>query len=313
MRDAFVAELTRLARRDPRLTLVVGDLGYGVIDDFANEMPEQFVNAGVAEQNMIGIAAGLAASGRRVFVYSIANFATLRCLEQIRNDLCYHQQDVSIVSVGAGVAYGTHGYTHHAVEDISALRSLPGLRILSPADPTEAAAAAAYCSMSRGPNYVRLGKNGEVRLHTADATLDLSQPLPLRQGSDVNILATGSIVEACLTAAELLSQSHDIECSVYSCPLVRPLDPTWLQDLDDRVPLVTVEEHFREGGFGSLVLEMSNDLRTGHAITRAGLNSSNFSLLGSQGYLRSQSNLDIDGIAKAVLSASAGVGRGINL
>lgn len=285
--------------------LVVGDLGYGVVDEFATVMPEQFVNAGVAEQNMIGIAAGLAACGRRVFVYSIANFATLRCLEQIRNDLCYHKLDVTIVSVGAGVAYGTHGYTHHAVEDVAALRSLPGLRILSPADPLEASAAADFCATSRGPNYVRLGKNGEPRLHTDDSPLELVTPLLLRRGSDVNILATGSIAGTCLTAADYLSKTAGIECSVYSCPLIRPFNADWLITLEHQTPLITVEEHSREGGFGSLVLEISTDNHTGHAITRAALDSNNISLLGSQGYLRSRSQLDAEGIATTVLNALA--------
>jgi transketolase len=309
VRDAFVTRLTELAMRDPRLVLVVGDLGYGVVDDFARLMPDQFVNAGVAEQSMMGIAAGLAATGRRVFVYSIANFPTLRCLEQIRNDLCYHQRNVTIVSVGAGVAYGTHGYTHHAVEDIAALRTLPGLRIISPADPVEARAAAELATLEPGPTYVRLGKNGERDLHPSGANVDLRSPILLRSGNDAHLLATGSITGNCLAAAELLATREGLQCAVHSCPMIRPFDLEWLDHLDPTVPLVTVEEHSREGGFGSLVLEVVNDRQRRIHLVRAGLDGVKFSRLGSQTFLRSLSGLDPEGIAHLVLcSVEAGVG-----
>lgn len=303
MRDAFVRRITELAQEDPRIMLVVGDLGYGVVDDFARLIPEQFLNAGVAEQSMIGVAAGLASQGRRVFVYSIANFPTLRCLEQIRNDICYHQRDVTVVSVGAGVAYGTHGYTHHAVEDIAALRALPGLRIISPADPAEAIAAADYTSASAGAHYVRLGKNGERVLHADASSLDIREPVLLRAGADASIVATGSIVENCLVAAEMLAAQHGLQCAVSSCPVVRPLSLEWLVSLDPSVPLITVEEHSREGGFGSIFLEFVNDHRLGLQITRAGLSNMNVSRLGSQAYLRSISGLDPDGLIQTVLNA----------
>lgn len=303
MRDAFVRRLTDLAREDPRIALVVGDLGYGVVDDFARLMPEQFVNAGVAEQSMIGIAAGLAARGRRVFVYSIANFPTLRCLEQIRNDICYHQRDVTVVSVGAGVAYGSHGYTHHAVEDLAVLRALPGLGIISPADPGEARAAADYAAVASGPLYVRLGKNGERSLHPDGAAIHLKAPLRLRLGADAILIATGAIAENCLTAADLLSARHGLQCAVFSCPVVRPLSIPWLTGLDPSTPVITVEEHWREGGFGSLVLETANDHHLGLRIIRAGLDSAHASRLGSQAHLRTLSHLDPEGLARTVLGA----------
>jgi transketolase len=303
MRDAFVRRLTDLALEDPRITLVVGDLGYGVVDDFAQQMPEQFVNAGVAEQAMIGIAAGLASRGRRVFVYSIANFPTLRCLEQIRNDICYHKRDVTVVSIGAGVAYGTHGYTHHAVEDLAALRALPGLTIISPADPAEARAAAEYSARVPGPHYVRLGKNGERALHSKVDGLDLTVPLQLRAGADVTLIATGAIAENCLRAADLLFAKHGIQSAVFSCPVVKPLNLEWLAGLDPSTPLITVEEHIREGGFGSLVLECANDHHPGLCVTRAGLNAAHSSRLGSQDHLRSISHLDPEGLVQTVLRA----------
>ena len=164
MRTAFIEELTAQARLNPAIFLVVGDLGYSVIEPFAAEFPDRFLNAGVAEQNMAGLAAGLASEGFHVFTYSIANFPTLRCLEQIRNDICYHNLPVTSVAVGAGLAYGNLGYSHHAVQDIAIFRTLPNLRLLSPADPGEARGAVQWLSANPCPSYLRLGKAGEKHL-----------------------------------------------------------------------------------------------------------------------------------------------------
>ncbi|MGH9680291.1 MAG: transketolase, partial [Candidatus Acidiferrales bacterium] len=141
MRSAFFRALTALAEQDERICLIVGDLGFGVVETFAERFPSRFLNAGVAEQNMTGIAAGMALSGKIVFTYSIANFPILRCLEQVRNDVCYHNADVKIVAVGGGLAYGALGPTHHATEDLAILRSLPRMAVVAPGDPAEAEAA----------------------------------------------------------------------------------------------------------------------------------------------------------------------------
>jgi len=163
MRSAFIEELTRLARLDRNIVLVVGDLGFGVVGKFAEELPAQFVNAGVAEQNMTGIAAGMALSGRTVLTYSIANFPVIRCLEQIRNDVCYHDANVKIVAVGGGMAYGSLGMTHHATEDLAIMRAMPNMVVLAPNDPVEATLATRAAIEHRGPVYLRLGKQGEKR------------------------------------------------------------------------------------------------------------------------------------------------------
>lgn len=304
MRDTFIQTLSDAASTDPNIALIVGDLGFGVVDQFARELPEQFLNAGVAEQNMIGVAAGMAATGYRVFVYSIANFPTLRALEQIRNDVCYHRLDVTIVSVGAGVSYGTLGYTHHAVEDLAVMRVLPGMRVLCPADPIEARAAVDEALAFRGPTYVRLGKNGERTLHVSDDRPNLREPLQLREGQDVVLLATGAIAESCLKAAEQL-QDSGISAAVLSWPTVKPLDHKWLQTADPRVPILTVEEHTRDGGFGSAVLEAANDLGLQLSITRLGLTSESISAIGSADYIRSAHGLDARSIASAARRAVA--------
>jgi len=299
MRDAFMSELLTQARQDPMLMLLVGDLGFGVVEAFASELPEQFLNVGVAEQNMIGVAAGLASGGFKVFVYSIANFPTFRCLEQIRNDVCYHHLDVTIVSVGAGVSYGTLGYTHHAVEDISIMRSLPGIRILSPADPTEARMAVKEVLSKHGPSYIRLAKNGEPVLHASDTLKGLGEPLILREGKDITIIATGSVVAECLAAAELL-EARGVAVEVVSCPTIKPLSQRWLSTLATK-RLLTVEEHTLAGGFGSAILEGLNELGYQVRLRRVGLRESQLSELGSAPYLRQVHGLSPASIVREVL------------
>ena len=177
MRTAFIHALESLAERDPRVCLVVGDLGFSVVDRFAASHPSQFVNAGVAEQDMIGIATGMALAGRIVFTYSIANFATLRCLEQIRNDVCYHEANVTVVAVGGGLTYAALGASHHATEDLAILRALPGMTVVAPGDPVEARLATTALAHRPGPAYLRLGKTGERIVHSSDPPFELGRAI----------------------------------------------------------------------------------------------------------------------------------------
>ena len=165
MRDSFANTLLEEAKKNSSIVLVTGDLGFGVLDKFQQELPKQFINAGVAEQTMMGMAAGIASTGKRVFVYSIGNFPTLRCLEQIRNDVCSMNNSVVVVSVGAGYAYGSQGYTHHALEDIAIMRALPNMDILVPADPQEASLLTTHLANTQKPSYLRLGKSKEAIIH----------------------------------------------------------------------------------------------------------------------------------------------------
>lgn len=299
MRDAFLDELLTEARRDPNIFLIVGDLGYGVVDDFARDLPNQFLNAGVAEQNMVSAAAGLASTGYKVFVYSIANFPTLRALEQIRNDICYHGLDVTIVSVGAGLAYGTLGYTHHAVEDISVLRALPGLRIISPADNWEARASVHESLRHEQPTYIRLGKTGELDLHSYKPS-SLAEPIQLRDGDDLTIAGIGAIVNNCLAAADIL-ESAGLSVKVLSCPTVKPLDHS-LVTHDKKKLLVTVEEHVLPGGFGSAVLEEASGRGMTSNVHRIGLHAPLLGEIGSTSFLHAAHKLDAGSIAEAVRS-----------
>ncbi len=297
MRNSFVSALTEAALRDSSIVLITGDLGYGVVDDFAQKLPRQFVNVGVAEQNMIGVASGMAQSGFRPFVYSIANFSTLRCLEQIRNDVCYHDLNVTVVSVGAGLAYGTLGYSHFAVEDIAVMRAMPGLRILSPADPVEANACVALILESQGPTYVRLGKGGDPIVHRS-SPVAFPRPTTLRVGRDLSLVSTGSAVGLCLAASDLLAErGHEV--AVTSVPQVAPLDAAWVDGLRVGPPVVIVEEHRLHGGFGASVVEELSNRGDLIPVLRIGLPGTKLSDVGSPQYLRNVYGLSPIAIASA--------------
>ena len=295
MRTAFIQELIRQARIHPRLFLVVGDLGYSVVEPFAQEFPDRFLNAGVAEQNMTSLAAGLAAEGWHVFTYSIANFPTLRCLEQIRNDVCYHRLSVTVVAVGAGLAYGNLGFSHHGVHDLAALRPLPHLTLLSPADPGEATACVRHLAENPGPSYLRLGKAGEKQLHDIPGLV--SGPLRVRAAEGpVALVATGSVLSVALAAADVLA-ARGTPAAVYSCPWLKPVTRGFFAPLWDHSCLVTLEEHVGAAGFGSLLREVAPDtVRVRNLAVPEELTS----VVGSQEFLRQAAGLTVEGVLGAV-------------
>lgn len=295
MRTAFINELILQARLRPEIFLVVGDLGFSVIEPFREEFPDRFLNVGVAEQNMTGVAAGLASEGYHVFTYSIANFPTMRCLEQIRNDIAYHRLPVTVVSVGAGFAYGNLGYSHHAVQDLGILRTLPELTILSPADPGEAREAMQWLAKNPCPSYLRLGKAGEQELHQ---TRGLAQgPLKIVEGqSDCAIVATGSILQVALEAARKLLDVG-ISVSVFSCPWLQPVGTDFFQPLATCRRLVVLEEHVRAGGLGSMLLEQ---LPAGLKILSLTPSTAALNQVGSQDFLRGRAGINTEAVMAAV-------------
>src|SRR3954452_18918416 len=227
MRNAFVATLLEVAERDPRVWLLCGDLGYSVLEVFQQRFPERFCNVGVAEQNMAGIASGLAHAGKTVFIYSIANFPTFRCLEQLRNDVCYHGADVKVVAVGAGFAYGNQGYTHHALEDVAVTAVLLNMEVFVPSHPAEVQAATRAISVSRKPAYLRLSRAGEPVLRE-DAISNPREPHYFVDGRDVVLLASGPVAGNCLAAAKLLTQ-QGMRVAVASVPCLKPFDTDFVQ------------------------------------------------------------------------------------
>ena len=300
MRDAFVKVLSEEAASNADIMLLVGDLGFGVVAAFGDTYPTQFLNCGVAEQSMVGVAAGMAAAGRRPFVYSIANFPTLRPLEQIRNDVCYHGLGVTIVSVGAGLAYGSLGYTHHAVEDMSILRSLPGMRVYSPADAMECRAAVREILADPSPAYLRLGKNKEPLMHEVEPDLSTGAPLLIRDGSDVTLLVAGPIVTQAIAVADALD-AEGVSVRVLTCPVIKPLNAAAIRAAaEGTCGIVTLEEHTILGGFGSAVLEgfAVNGWRT--PILPLGLEDKATHIIGEQEWIRERAGLSTEHVLASV-------------
>jgi transketolase len=258
MRNTFIQELVTLARQHPQIALIVGDLGYSVVEPFAEEFPDRFINAGVSEQNMTGVAAGMASEGYHVFTYSIANFPTFRCAEQIRNDIAYHKLPVTIVAVGGGLAYGALGYSHHAVQDYALMRALPNMLIAAPGDPMEVRACMRYLVGNPGPSYLRLGKVGEASYHESIPHVVPGRWLKLRTGAEEanTILCTGAGLQL---AMEWVGGKEFRSYSINSVPLWSMMSKQFqIDQMRLYKNIVSIEDHLYDGGFGSWLLESAN-------------------------------------------------------
>ncbi|WP_137045780.1 transketolase family protein [Pseudolabrys sp. FHR47] len=288
MRTAFVKSLCDLAAADDRIWLVSGDLGYGTLEPYLERVPDRFINAGVAEQNMIGVAAGLAMTGKIVFVYSIANFPTLRCLEQIRNDVCYHQARVHIVAVGGGFTYGAQGYTHHGVEDLAILGALPELTVLAPGDPVEARLLVPQMIDLPGPSYLRLGRAGEQVVHGGDVPdVRIGQATLVRKGTRLTFISIGAMLPVALAAADQLA-AEGIDARVLSMHTLKPLDKLAVMTaVHETGAIVTVEEHTPHGGLGSRVADVLISEGVLPRFAQFAIPPGLTKTVGSQSYLRS--------------------------
>jgi transketolase len=306
VRNTFISTLTELAERDPNLWLLCGDLGFSVLERFATRIPDRYVNVGVAEQNMAGVAAGLALSGKTVFIYSIGNFPTFRCLEQLRNDVGYHGADVKVVSVGGGFAYGSQGYTHHAIEDVAVMSVLPAMEVFVPCDPFEVRRITTTIAASKQPSYLRLSRSGEPLLGESSDDWDPRKLRVLREGRDVVIMASGPIASACLEAAERLSPEMDV--GVVSVACLKPLDDARVHELvGDARAIVTVEEHILRGGLHAAVATCLAAAKRrppiiGLAVPEAG---GKISIAGGRDALLAQAGLSADEIARRIRQALA--------
>jgi transketolase len=255
VRTAFIETLKDLAGQDERIWLLCADLGFSVLENFAQAFPKRYVNVGVAEQNMTGVAAGLALSGKIVFTYSIANFPVIRCLEQIRDDVCAHNLNVKVVSVGGGFAYGSAGYTHHGTEDLAMMRVLPNMTVLAPGDPIETRLLTVAATARPGPCYLRLGKAGEPIVHASQPEVTIGKAIVLRKGDAGTLISTGGALAMTVKAAEELA-AQGVSVSVLSMPTLSPLDnEAILRAAKDTGRIVTVENH-GIGGLGSAVAEV---------------------------------------------------------
>lgn len=304
MRNAFVNKICQLAETNKNIFLITGDLGFGVLNKFWEAFPDRFINAGISEQNMTSMAAGMALEGKQVYTYSIANFPTLRCLEQIRNDVAYHDANVKIVSIGAGFAYGSAGMSHHATEDLAIMRALPNITIFSPADPLEVIRVVEAAEEINGPCYIRLGKGGEPKLHDDTIDFKVGKAINLISGDKVGIFSTGAITSEAKIAAERLND-RGISAALYSFPTIKPIDKDVVRDCAQKFNVIaTVEEHNIIGGFGSAVAEVLAEIEGKHAYQiKIGLNDTYSSIVGTQNYLREYYHMDASAIEDTICKA----------
>lgn len=259
MRNAFIDELVSNASENDRIALIVGDLGFSVVEPFADRFPERFINAGVAEQNMMGLAAGMASEGYHVFVYSIANFPTFRCAEQIRNDVDYHRLPVTVVAVGGGLAYGSLGYSHHAVQDYGLMRLMPNMLIAAPGDPMETRACMRYLMANPQPSYLRLGKAGEPSFHSIVPKVEPGRWLRVSAGeSDQTLLSTGAPLSLASQWIEKAERYRGF--ALHSLPLWgMATKESQISQIKNWAEVVTIEDHLKDAGFGSWMLEAAVD------------------------------------------------------
>jgi transketolase len=305
MRDTFVRTLIELAKNDKNIELVTGDLGFGVLKPYFEALPDQFTDAGISEQNMTTVAAGMALSGKTVFTYSIGNFPTLRCLEQIRNDCAYHNANVKIVCVGGGFVYGSLGMSHHATEDIAVMRALPDVAVFCPGDLTEAAACTAAMAKYPGTCYLRLGRGGEKRIHQSAVNLTVGKAIEIQQGADAAIFSTGAIFEEVDIARKIL-QERGITPTVYTFPTVKPIDTETIIAVGRTHRLiVTCEEHNVTGGFGGAVAEVMAENPGKARLMRIGINDVYCTKVGNQKYLRNEYGMSGEKIAERIFEVLA--------
>lgn len=300
MRKTFIGALTELAREDGRIVLLTGDLGFMVIEPFADEHPDRFFNVGVAEQDMIGIATGLADAGYIPFAYSIATFATLRPLEFIRNGPVLHHLPVRIVGIGGGFEYGHAGPTHHAIEDLGAMRGQLGMTVIAPADHEQAAAALRATWQNPGPIYYRLGKDDRTTIPGLYGRFALGRTETVRRGEDIALITTGAIAAETIAAASRLAD-NGVDATVV---VAAALEPAPAKDLitllrDHRL-IVTVEAHSVTGGLGSLVAEVIAESGSGSRLIRCGVRGRG-QAVGSERSLNERHGLSSDAIAQTVM------------
>jgi len=307
MRNAFADEITKLGREDSRVVLLSGDIGNKLFDKFKECAEPRFMNCGVAEGNMMSVASGMALSGLRPFVYTITPFTTTRCFEQIRVGVCYHRAPVTIVGTGSGLSYAELGPTHHSLEDLAILRTLPGMTVFAPCDEIELRLGLRAALAQDGPVYMRIGKKGEPVVHKTPPAFGFGKAITVRAGTDVCLISAGTIISEILAAADRLARAG-VSARVESMHTVKPLDTALLADAFGGYPLVAVaEEHGRLGGLGGAIAEWRAAQEPGHGtIARMltfGTPDEFMHEVGTQDYARRKFGLSAEHIADRILDA----------
>jgi len=290
LRSTFVRTVSELAETDDRVFLLTPDMGYSVLEGFAEQFPDRFLNTGIAEQNTVGIAAGLALSGYIVYVYSIIPFVTMRCFEQVRLDLAYNEANVRLVGIGAGMTYGSLGPSHHACEDIAIMRSLPGMKVVCPGDPVEVRELLLQCHRMDGPVYFRLGKNGEPDVHADPSSIRFGRAAKVADGKDVALITTSNMLEQGKKWTDQWRASG-IAAALYSMHTMKPFDSEKIAELvSEGVPIVTLEEH-GWGGLGTCTAEAAAEAGGGK-LMRIGVKDEFSHHVGGHAWQRSKAGLD---------------------
>lgn len=299
MRNTFVAALAEGAGENKDVVLLTGDLGFGVFDEFQKKFPRQYINAGLSEPHMTGMAAGFAKEGKTVFTYSIGNFPTLRALEQIRIDVAYHRVPVVIVAIGGGFSYGQLGMSHFAIEDIATMRAMPNMEVYVPGDKWEVTEITKSLLSKPRPAYLRLDKSFAPETHKEGEVLALGKMRTVRDGSDITLIASGGILEEALKAAELLAEK-ELSVRVMSAHTLKPFDEAGvLAAARDTKAVITVEEHVLQGGLGGAVAEtFAKNGILPKKFAMLGLDNEFPTIVGTQQYLREKYGLDANGIAR---------------
>lgn len=303
MRTAFINKLTKMAAKNNDIYLLTGDLGFSVFEQFSERFPERFYNIGIAESSMISIAAGLALNGKKVYIYSIIPFVTMRCFEQIRVDLCYQNLNVVLVGVGGGLSYGPSGATHHAIEDISIMRSLPNMKVICPGDPFETENAVEQTAELEGPCYIRLNKNREPRLYDEDKTeFKIGKAIKIFSGNQISIITTGNMLEQSVNIAKKLINSG-FSVSLYSMHTTKPIDENAVLDcMKNSEYIFTIEEHNIIGGLGSAVSEIiAQNIDRNICFKPFGIPDVYADCAGSRDYFRKKYMIDEDSILKYII------------
>lgn len=303
MRTQIIEKIHALMKKEKNIYFLTADLGYSVLEQIEKDFPDRFLNMGVAEQNMIGTAAGLALSGKIVFVYSIIPFVTMRCLEQIRDDICYHNLNVKIIGVGSGLSYGILGGTHFALEDIGIMRSLAKMVVISPVDAVEAAQSIEKVCYTNGPVYFRIGKKDEPEVFKKPYKYEIGKAQVLKKGKDISIISTGTIFSEALQAEKILREKHHITSDLIDMHTIKPIDSETITNLSrNKMAIFTVEEHSMIGGLGSAVAEVLSSQKNSPPLIRIGTEDNFVKYVGSQTYLRKKLGLTAEAIVEKIIS-----------
>ncbi len=296
MRTAFIKELEKQAEENKNIVVLVGDLGFSVFDNFRKKFPDRFFNMGIAEQNMMSVAAGLALNGKKVFVYSIIPFVTARCIEQIKNDICYPSLDVVIVGVGSGVSYGSAGFSHHAIEDIALMKSLSDMTVLTPSDPHEVKKLVSECCKYDAPSYLRLGKNNETIFNNENQEIIIGKSHYIKKGKDIAIIVNGNIIEEVKLSQKLL-EDEQINPSIISVPTLKPIDELFFNDIFKKHKFIfIIEEHNKIGGLGDSLFALNKENKYKNVIEHMAINNPSIKTIGDNKYLRKSLGLDANSI-----------------